>query len=82
MELYIGEASEDDADTYGEDLEIPSYKANSGGGVDIVFTNPDPNDNVNIHDGAVVAPDGCNANNVVDDEINETLWKDFATIYR
>ena len=82
VELYIGEDSEDDADTSnddnyiddGEDLDIPSYVANSGGIFDIVFTDPDINDNVDIHDA--VAPDGSNANAVVIDEINETLWKD------
>ena len=82
VELYIGEDSEDDADTSdddnyiddGEDLDIPSYVANSGGVGDIVFTDPDINDNVDIHD--VVVPDGSNANVVVVDEINETSWKD------
>ena len=78
VELYIGDDSEDDADNYiddGEDLDIPSYEANSGGVVDIVFTAPDLNDNVDIHD--VVAPDGSNAYVVVVvDEINKTLWKD------
>ena len=82
VELYTGEDSEDDTDTSdddnyiddGEDLDIPSYVANSSGVVDIVFTDPDINDNVDIHD--VVAPDGSNANVVVVDEIKETLWKD------
>ena len=75
------EDSEDHADTSdednyiddGEDFDIPSYEANSGVVVDIVFADPDINGDVDIHD--VVAPEGSNANVVVA-EINETLWKD------